>query len=165
MSLVELAKEKARNPKPREGIINIQDFQNLHILEFTKGDIGLVTLRQRLRELGKDRDIIELLSPGPLYGLLRKIGLGKQKANEITEEERAHFLVAKQYGLNSRIIIEFSEANGNKNSVLPSFMDVYFVYDIPEDIDDDRMRTIIEEISLAPEFPSADDLAKLPSQT
>lgn len=165
MGLVEQALERAADITYRPEVIGRQSLQNELVREFLLGDVDFTSLKQGLLHLGQDENAIVLPSPGPLYGLLRELGVDIDKAKERTAEEKAHYLATKEAGLNSRVLIVFSEESVNSTSgIKKGSMDVFLAYQIPDEMEEKEVRSAIQKISLAPEFPSADDLAKLPSQ-
>lgn len=163
MSLIERARERAKNPKPHRQIVERQEGSNDLTRQFCSAEINLNTFREKLFKLQKIDDEIVLNNPGPLYGLLRELGLDKESAQEIAEEERAHFRVAQREGLNPRIVLEFSEEI-DEEGTLKQYLNALVVYQIPKEIEGKKMRKILKEIALAPEEPSEDDLASLPKE-
>ena len=165
VGLVEQALEKAANITYNPEVIGRQSLQNELVRDFMLGNIDFTSLKQGLLHLGQDVDAIVLPSPGPLYGLLRELGVNIDKAKERTAEEKAHYLATKEAGLNSRILIVFSgESDNSSSGIKKGSMDVFLAYQIPDEMREEEVRSAIQKISLAPESPSADDLAKLPSQ-
>lgn len=164
MGLVEQALERAADITYRPEVIGRQSLQNELVRDFMLGNIDVTSLKQGLLHLGQDENAIVLPSPGPLYGLLRELGVDIDKAKKRTAEEKAHYLAAKEVGLNSRVLIVFSEESVNSTSgIKKGNMDVFLAYQIPDEMEEEEVRSAIQKISLAPESPSADDLAKLPS--
>lgn len=160
MSLVERTRERFKNPLPHKQVTESQAQFNDLRREFFDGEIDLIEFRRKLSELEETNGII-LYQPGPLYGLLRRLGINKETSRRVADEERAHFQAAKREGLNPRIVINFSKGEEAQKTYLNAF--VY--YQIPEEIGSEKMREILIEIALAPEKPSKDDLAKLPEKS
>lgn len=165
MSLVELARQRARNPLSHEEVRKEQEQINQLVRQFCAGEINLRKLREGLFALQglRETSSVVLNYGGPLYGLLRRLGLDKETARLLADEERAHLQAAERAGLTPRIIFEFSQCP-DEEGILKQFLNIFVSYQIPEEIGEEQLRQAIREISLAPQEPSEDDLAKLPTQ-
>lgn len=161
MSLIERAKEKTKYSRPHKEILERQEFANTLVRQFCGGEIGLVEFREKLFELQEKGEKIVLDYPGPLYGFLRKFGFDKETARRVTDEEKTHFQVAQKEGLNPRIVLEFSKEK-EEEGIWAHYLDIFVAFQIPNEIEEGKMRKILVEIAIAPEKPSEDDLASLP---
>lgn len=155
--------ERAKYSRPHKEILERQKQINTLARQFCESKIGLADFRKALFKLQEKDEGIILVHPGPLYGFLRKFGFDKETARRVADEERAHFQVAQKEGLNPRIVLEFSTGE-NREGVTTYHLDIFATFQIPEEIEDDKMRKILEEIALAPEEPSENDLASLPRE-
>jgi len=155
MSIIERA-QKAINECGKGENFDWHKKQNELARKFYNGEIDLDSLRRGLSQRKRGNEII-LPWPGPLYGFLRKIGIDKEKAKRIVEEERGHYQVAREKGLETKIVVEIL-SGGSFGNVRGCQIRVSLAYLIPEGIDEDRLREAIRDISLAVERPSPDDL-------
>lgn len=168
MSLVERTLDLARNPKISFKEAEIQQAShNKQVRQFFMGDISLSELNEATKDILNEENSIVLDFPGPLYGLLRRIGFDKNEAKKISFDEKAHYYVAKEEGIKvSKFAIQFSSNdNYNKlsNDTLKTFQyRIYFWFKLPKNMDNDKAREAFRKILLAHEEPSPDDLAKIP---
>lgn len=163
MNLIERAKEKAKYSRPHKEILERQEQTNTLARQLCEGKISLADFRKALFKLQEKDEGIVLVHPGPLYGLLRKFGFDKETAQQVANEERAHFQVAQKEGLNPRIVLEFSKEKDEKGFTT-YYLTPFVAYQIPKEIEEETLRRIMVEIALAPEKPSEDDLVSLPRE-
>lgn len=161
MNLIERAKEIAKSSKSPRLIMERQEWAMALARQFNGGEINLADFRERLFGLQEEGKVIVLNHPGPLYGFLRKFGFDKETARKVANEERAHFRVAQRKDLNPRIVLEFSKEN-DEEGFTTYYLNPFVAYQVPKEIEEEKLRKIMEEIALAPEEPSEDDLASLP---
>lgn len=164
MSIVEATLAAARNPVKKE-VSEGWDVKKRDLTrKFLGGNIDLDDYRSQQLPLSVPDWAISLPYPGPLYGLLRRIGVNQKETRKITYEERAHYDIARKAGIFNGVHIEFVESDCGKleESALCGEMNVFISYYIPQDEDPQKVRAIIRDILLAPSEPSEDDLAKLP---
>ncbi len=159
MRLVEHLRELMSNPVSQSRIDKIQEDISFAVKSYYIGDFTKEELEYILMVLNEENDLdrLTLQFPGPLYGLLRKANLSPTEARSITDEERAHYLAAKENKLeNPYFVIYISEEGGRK------FINTFVSYGLDFSRPDEEIRQAIYDISTAPDNPSVNDLAKLP---
>lgn len=164
MSIVEDARRAARNPVERAKSLDWNRSKSDLTRRFLAKEIDLEDYRTQQERLSIPEWVVTLPFPGPLYGLLRKIGLDKEGSKQITYEERKHYDTAQKAGVYDKVHIEFvgDECSGPNEDTTCGEMNVFISFNIPEDLPPNKVREIIRDILLAPPHPSDDDLAKLP---
>jgi len=156
MSLVERARATALSPKDHTEIVKRQQLANELVRQFYAGKIDLATLAKSLPKREEEKEII-IEFAGPVYGFLRRIGLDRENAKNLAQEERAHFFKAREYGLNPYFVFEISQdidQNGQKRHYFNSFV----FFEIPQNVDPQKAKQIMSEIFSAPGFFSVDNL-------
>lgn len=162
MTLIEQAKYLAKHPLRHEEVLAKQNEINGLVRAFMNREIDIVAFREQLIQLHENDDMFVVLThPGPVLGFLLKLGLDPESATNLAEEERAHYRVAQEQGLSPKIIFSFSQREIVEEPT-GMFLNAFVSYEIPDRLDPDTLRYAIRTISLAPENPSQDDLAKLP---
>ena len=166
MSIVERARKAAASPQSLTEHLNNQSAHNRAISRFMS-DTGAIlapgVFAARFQSDLDESEAIFLPSPGPLYGLLRKLGIDIETCKRVAYEERDHYAAARSLGLKTRISIEFTRKTASElleGEISQTFVHVYLHYTLPPDANPDQARRMIETISLAPRHPSPDDLAK-----
>ncbi|MBI3397157.1 hypothetical protein HY045_01630 [Candidatus Woesebacteria bacterium] len=162
MSYVERAKQILFDPLEYEEVHALQIYTNQLVGGFLDGTITVNQLRKGLSVRESDK-LIKLPYPGPLYGLLRKLGFDQDLCRHIAYEERDHYSAAIAFGLETKIIIQVSKPREVDNTYPRQlFLNVYLSFKIPDNIDPNILKEIIRQVVLAPKHPSQDDLAKIP---
>lgn len=159
LGIVESLRQALAEPQELVYVEELQNRQNALVRSFMVGELDVDTFRRQLLEINEESlgqtTTFSLDYPGPLYGILRRLGADQNTAQSIAEEERAHYSEAIRQGLQARIKIVVAKGNASRLSC-------YVSYQVPEDIETDDLREKIKAVTLAPAEPSEDDLAKLP---
>lgn len=164
MSIVETTVAAARNPVKKE-VSEGWDVKKRDLThKFLSGNINLDDYRSQQLLLSVPDWAVSLPYPGPLYGLLRRIGVDQNETQRITYEERDHYDVARKAGIYNKVHIEFIEKDCEDptDDLSCGEMSVFISYFIPRDKNPEEVKEIIRNILLAPPEPSEYDLAKLP---
>lgn len=161
MGYIEHARKIIEHPALKEDVEEERkEKNNLYRLCFSE-EISLVELRTQLSSVEErsSESTIELPWIGPLYGLLRKIGISRENVKEIVIEEKDHYFSAQTEGIqiNGVDLIFFQDSKTGINYVQP-----FLSFNIPEGLSDQETRNKLKRFFLAPEDPSPDDLAKIP---
>lgn len=163
MPLVEQALGLLKNPP----FIDTSDSSTSLEQAFLAGKLSLEEFLSARHSLSETNGIITLPSPGPLYGLLRRLGLDITTCKIITYEERDHLAVAREQGVTNtqiKIVISRGEEPVSQDPTFPRAVSIQVSlnYSLPKGISDARAREIMTKILLAPSSPSKSDLAKIP---
>lgn len=157
MGIVERALANKENPVPTMAVTEQQECINILLRAFMNDEISRENLNRGIIEFQEVYGV-RLAFAGPLYGLLRKIGMGQEDARDAAYEERSHFIKARQRNMSPSCNIVFSQDEDTGEMKLH----IFTRYVLPESQPDEDLKGSIRDISLAPEYPSKDDLAKLP---
>ena len=161
MGYVERAHDIIENPASKENLLKEREEKNELYRQFFSEEISLVELRTQLSFVEERTSESKIGLPwiGPLYGLLRKIGIPQEEVKEVVVEEKEHYISAQIEGIqiNGVDLIFFQDSETGKNYVKP-----FLSFNIPEGLSDKKTREVLKRFFLAPENPSEDDLAKIP---
>ena len=160
MSIVEKLQNLVENPVPQSRIDKLQEDINFAVQSYYNGDFSKDDLEYILKALNEENDILSVVlkHAGPFYGLLRKINIDQEAARSIADEERAHYFAAKENNIpDPYFVIHISQENERR------FLNAFVAYKLDFTLPDNALKKTIYNISTAPQNPSPDDLAKLPS--
>lgn len=166
MSIVERLKEAAQNPVDYDIAKDWREGVYKNTRSFLGSKIDLDDYLSHASALDTPEWVITLPWPGPLYGLLREsIDFDPDTAKKITYHERDHFDVARNNGVYIEIQMAFSYAEEqpflDQDFKVGSF-DIFVIFEIPDDMEEDKAKKLIYDILTAPEKLSPDDLERLP---
>ena len=161
MGYVERAHDIIENPASKENLQEEREEINELYRQFLSEKISRVELSTQLSSVEErtSESKIELPWIGPLYGLLRKIGIPQEEVKEVVVEEKEHYISAQTEGIQINgvcLIFTQDHVTGTK------YVQPFLLFNIPEGLSDLETREVLERFFLAPENPSPDDLAKIP---
>lgn len=163
MSYIERTLNAAQNPVDEEVALEWRKNKEELTRKFFRGEIDGKTYLERQKNYNIPPWVVTIPYPGPLYGLLRRVGVDKKTSSDIAYHERDHYAVSQANHVFGAVHLEFIRKKGDKSSINSNefAMRVFISFELPDDIDEEKLKSIIKEVLLAPEHPGPEDLAKI----